>query len=287
MKLKKFIKLAFFSLLYAVGFQLFIAPAGLLATGFSGIAQLIVYFSPSSLHLTYALVYFVINIPGFLLGYKAIGKEFAVYTVFTVFLMSVFTQVVADFTITLQMTNDTILQCVFGGLLMGYAVGSILKLGASSGGVDVIGLYLLKRKRMNFASVNLIINGIIVLSAMYFFGVEVGLYTLLSLYVRNLTIKYVFTNNDLVTLFIVTEDSRVIEKLVTIVLHRGVTIMDGYGGYTHSHKDVMMTTLNQYEYRMFINYLDQYVDSEVFINIVDTRAIVGNYDIAKNDEVEL
>lgn len=287
MKVQKLVKFAFFSFIYALGFQLFIAPAGLLATGFSGIAQIIVYLSPANLHLTYAVVYFVINIPGFILGYKTIGKEFALYTVFTVFLMSFFTQIVASLTPTLAFTNDIILQCVFGGLLMGYAVGSILKLGASSGGVDVIGLYLLKKKRVNFGQVNLLINGLIVLSAMYFFGIEVGLYTLLSLYVRNLTIKYVFTNNDLVTLFIITEDSRVIEKLVTMVLHRGVTIMDGYGGYTHTHKDVMMTTLNQYEYRLFVNYLDTYVDSPVFINIIDTRGIVGNYDIGKNDDIQI
>lgn len=282
MRVDKFFKITIYSLLYAVGFQLFIEPAGLLATGFSGIAQIIVRISPAELGLTYAVVYFALNIPGFLLSYITMGKTFTIYTFYTVFMMSYLTSVVAHLSANWFITDDIILQCVFGGLLMGYSIGAILKVGASSGGTDIFGLYLLKTRNMSFNKVNMVMNAAIILSAMELFGLEAGLYTLLSLYVRNLTMKYVFTNNDLVTLFIITKDSRVVQKMITMRLQRGTTILQGYGGYTHAEKDVVMTTLNQYEYRLFLNLLDQYVDERVFVNVMDTRNIIGNYNIQKN-----
>lgn len=282
MSLTKLLKIILFSLIYAIGFQLFIAPAGLLATGFSGIAQIIVAISPENLHLTYSIVYFILNIPGFILSYFTMGKEFTLYTFIAVLLMSVFTTLVEVLTGSWFITEDVILQCAFGGLLMGYSIGSILKLGASSGGTDIFGLYLLKTRNMSFASVNMMMNAVIVLAAMELFSVEAGLYTLLSLYVRNVTMKFVFTNNDLVTLFIIADDSTLVQKLITMKLHRGTTVIEGYGGFTHSDKEVVMTTLNQYEYRLFVNYLDKYVDERVFVNVIDTRGIIGNYNIQKN-----
>ncbi len=281
MKLEKFAKIALYSFIYAFGFQLFIDGSGLLATGFSGIAQIIVHVSPAELGLTYSLVYFILNVPGFILSYITMGKEFTIYTFVAVFLMSAFTSLVAIITQDWFITNDIILQCVFGGLTMGYAVGSILKIGASSGGTDIFGLYLLKTKNMSFANVNMTINAAIVISALKIFGIEAGLYTLLSLYVRNATIKFVFTNNDLVTLFIIAKDASLVEKLITMKLHRGTTTLSGYGGYSHAPKEVIMTTLNQYEYRLFVNMIDD-IDERIFINVVDTRNIIGNYNIQKN-----
>lgn len=282
MRTKKIMKVALYSFIYAFGFQLFISSSTLLATGFSGLAQIIVHISPDQLGLTYSVVYFVINIPGFILSYFVMGKEFTFYTFLTVFLMSFFTDVIAFFAGNFMFTDDIILQCVFGGITMGYALGAILKMGASSGGTDIFGLYLLKTKNMSFTSVNMAMNAIIILAALEIFGMEAGLYTLLSLYVRNATIKFVFTNNELVTLFIIAEDTRVVQKLITMKLHRGTTILQGYGGFTHADKEVVMTTLNQYEYRLFVNYLEQYVDERVFVNVVDTRSIIGNYNVQKN-----
>lgn len=282
MHLKKTLRLVIYSFIYAFGFQLFIAPSELLATGFSGVAQIIVQIAPVGLGLTYSVVYFALNVPGFVLSYKTMGKEFTLNTILVVFLMSFFTSAVALFTNGWFITNDVILQCVFGGLTMGYAVGAILKQGASSGGTDIFGLYLLKTRNMSFTSVNMAMNAVIIIFALKIFGMEAGLYTLLSLYVRNATIKFVFTNNELVTLFIITEDSKVVQSLITMKLHRGTTILPGYGGFTHADKEVVMTTLNQYEYRLFVNLLDTYVDEKIFVNVVDTRDIIGNYNVQKN-----
>ncbi|WOO88234.1 YitT family protein [Mollicutes bacterium LVI A0078] len=281
MRLEKTLKIVLYSFIYAFGFQLFLAQSELLATGFSGIAQIIVHLSPAKLGLTYSVVYFVLNVPGFILSYKTMGKSFTIYTFLTVFLMSFFTTLVAHITEGWYITDDIILQCVFGGLTMGYAVGAILKLGSSSGGTDIFGLYLLKTRNMSFTSVNMIMNAVIILFALEIFGLEAGLYTLLSLYVRNATIKFVFTNNDLVTLFIIARDSSLVEKLITMKLHRGTTTLNGYGGYSHAPKEVIMTTLNQYEYRLFVNMIED-LDEKIFINVVDTRNIIGNYNIQKN-----
>lgn len=279
----KIVKIILFSLIYAVGFQLFIAPAGLLATGFAGISQILLLFL-GRFGITYGVIYFIINLPCIYLAYKMFGKKMAFLTTVSIITMSLSTDLLGYVFQNFNVTDNIILDCVFGGILMGYGIGVQLRMGLSTGGTDVIGLYLLKKKNMDFSKLNLYLNGAIVLFAMSVFGLEIGLFTLLSLYIRVLAMDKVYTNNNLLTLFIVGTNLSSVNKYINHKLGRGTTILEGYGGYTHSSKDIIMTSLNQYEYRLLLQHKKRFVDAHFFINIIETKNIVGNYQIDKNSK---
>ncbi len=161
----KIIRIVICSIIYAVGFQIFIVPADILSTGFTGIAQIIQVFTINISFLDYSMIYFLINIPIFILAYMKLGYRFATYTVFSVITVSIITNLMSGFDISL--TSDPILNSIFGGVITGFSVGVLLKDGTSLGGTDIIGLYLLKEKNINFSLMNNILNSIIVVCSMF------------------------------------------------------------------------------------------------------------------------
>ena len=276
----KIIKIILFSMIYTMGLHFFMNPSNLLTTGLAGVAQIIEKTTP----FNYSTVYILINIPGIIIGFKYLGKKFTVYSIFNIFTVSVFSFLFSYVNIRQLLQIDPLIDAIFGGILMGYAVGKLLKMGASSGGTDFYAMYLLKYKNIDFEKVNLIINVLIIITGIFFFGIELGLYTLISLYIRNTALEQTFTNAQTVTLFIVGDDLQKVSSYINKKLKRGTTIIDNaYGGYTHHEKQIIMTTLNKYEYSIFIAEIFD-VEPSLFINIMDTNQIVGNY---KKDKGEV
>lgn len=278
-KKNKIIKIVYYSIIYAIGFQFFIVPADILSTGFTGIAQIIEVLFNGVDFINYSLIYFIINIPIFILAYFKLGHRFAIYTIFSVVTVSVITHMSVHANISI--TNDVILNSVFGGVITGYAVGGLLKDGTSSGGTDIIGLYLLKTRNMNFGMVNTLLNMLIILFSMLIFGLEAGLYTMVSLFVKNLTINNVFVNNDVFTIFIVCKEHYKISKYINKHLHRGTTIIETLGGYTDKSNEIIMSVVNQYEYSKLKDYCFNELDDNIFITVMDTKEVAGNYKLKK------
>ncbi len=277
----KIITIIFYSIIYTIGIQWFMSSANLLTTGMAGVAQIVVILTK----LKYGLVYIVLNIPGIYIGFKYIGKKFTYYSLLNILIVSGVSMILP----VMDLTDDMMVNAIFGGILMGISMGKILKVGGSCGGTDFFIMYLLKYKNKDFQKVNLNVNmgilivGIIVLSVTmgYTTGVYLGLYTIISLYIRNSALDQVFTNTNTVTLFIVSENLKSVSKYINMVLHRGTTIInDVEGGFTKDKKQMMMVNLNQYEYTLFIDEVSNY-DEKIFINVLDSKEIVGNYKIDK------
>ncbi len=277
----KIITIIFYSIIYTIGIQWFMSSANLLTTGIAGIAQIVVIITK----FKYGIVYILLNIPGIYVGFKYIGKKFTYYSLLNILIVSLVSMILPI----KALTNDMMVNAIFGGILMGISMGKILKVGGSCGGTDFFIMYLLKYKNKDFQKVNLNVNmgilivGIVVLSITmgYNEGVYLGLYTIISLYIRNSALDQVFTNTNTVTLFIVSESLVNVSKYINLVLHRGTTIInDVEGGFTKDKKQMMMVNLNQYEYSLFIDEVLGY-DEKIFINVLDSKEIVGNYKIDK------
>lgn len=280
---RKLILITGYSIIYAIGIQLFMSPSNLLTTGVAGIGQIIVILT----NFKYGLVYILLNIPGIYIGFRYIGGKFTMYSLLNIVVVSL----VSFFIPVRAISSDVMLNAIFGGILMGISMGKILKIGGSCGGTDFFAMYLLKYKNRDFQKVNFNINMIILLLGIviltitlgYQQGLGLGLYTIISLYIRNSALDQVFTNTNTVTLFIVAKDLKPISYYITNVLHRGNTIInDVEGGFTKEKKQMMMVNLNQYEYSLFIDAIANY-NQDVFINVLDTKKIVGNYLLTKGE----
>ena len=126
--------------LYVLAMNMFISPANLYTGGVTGIAQLIIAFASSAFGIQLSLggLIFLLNVPLLYLAWRSIGKRFAVLSILTVVLQSIILELVPMG----KFSDDILLNAVFGGVLIGVGVGMILKIGASTGGTDIVFQYL-------------------------------------------------------------------------------------------------------------------------------------------------
>lgn len=264
-----------YSAIYAIGLQIFIQPVHLLTTGLAGIAQIIEQFAS----IEYGVLYLILNIPGMLIGWFYLGKKFTFHSFLSIVTVTLVTLVVPIQAV----SQDLLLNSIFGGIVMGYGIGSLLKIGGSSGGTDFFVMYLLKYKNIEFAKVNIILNIIIVLVGIIFNNIEIGMYTIVSLYVRNTVLDQVFTHTQTSVLFIVGNNLQQTSYFINNKLKRGTTILkNAEGGYTRDSKEVIMVSLNRYEYSIFIDYINL-LEEDIFITVMDAKNIVGNYQLSKGE----
>ena len=212
------------SIIVAFAFNCFLVPFGILSSGISGLAILLGIVTPFNT----GLYNFALNLPLLILGYFKLGKTIIINTMVCVFSLSIFLYLVP----VVAITDNIMLSTVFGGGIGGLGVGIILKYSGTSGGLDIIAIIV---SRMSSFSIGLLLtgmNGIIVLISGFVFDWEIALYTLLSIYITGKMIDTIFTDHVKVTMQIVTTQGNSIRKELLESIYRGITITEGYGGYT-------------------------------------------------------
>lgn len=137
---KKIIIVIIGAFLSAVGLNLFLIPAHVYASGFTGIAQLIASFAQdyTPFYVSTGILLFILNIPVTILGWKKVGKSFTIYSFVSVALTTLFLEIIP----VTALSKDILLNAVFGGVISAIGVGLTLKWGASTGGVDIITMSL-------------------------------------------------------------------------------------------------------------------------------------------------
>jgi len=259
------------SFIVAIGFNLFLVPFEILSSGISGVAILLSLLTPFDTGL-YNLI---LNLPILVLGYFKLGKEITINTLICVVTLSVFLYVLPI----ISVTENILLSAIFGGVIGGLGIGLIMKFSGTSGGLDIIAMII---SRTSNASVGLILtgmNGVIVLISSLFFTWEIALYTLLSIYITGKMIDKVHTNHIKLTMQIVTTQGEAIREELLQSIYRGITITDGYGGYTNEPKQILMMVVTRYE-TLKIKEIVRSHDKKAFINVYETVEVDGEF--AKN-----
>ncbi|MCX8047488.1 MAG: YitT family protein, partial [Anoxybacillus gonensis] len=140
MDVKKLFVVVIGGLLNAIGMNLFLIPANVYTSGFAGAAQLIskVVGDYTPYAISTGLLLFLFNIPVAILGWKKVGKSFTFYSFLSVVFMSLFLELIP----VRSLSEDILLNAVFGGVIAAVGTGWTLKWGASTGGLDIIALVL-------------------------------------------------------------------------------------------------------------------------------------------------
>lgn len=267
----------FYSLIFALGINLFIAPAEILSSGMSGIVQIVDYIT---INLSYSVIYFLLNLPGIILSVIYLGRKFTILSLISIVTVTLATTIIPEY----QVTTDILVNCIFGGLLMGYGAGGMLKNHSSNGGLDIYGMLLFKKFGINFAKFSLIIDIAICMVAALFFGLEIALFTILSIAVRILVLKMVYRNHDKLTVWIIGRNLDRIDYFINLSLRRGSTFIDhAKGGYNKEDKQVIMVTLDTIEYQHLIESIEDYGE-DVFITTSNASHVHGNYPINSGGE---
>lgn len=265
---------------YAVGINLFVVPAGLYAGGIMGISQVIRTLLTEYLHLNFGtldiagLIYYVINIPIFIIAFTRLGKNFFVKTLITVTAMSAFLSAIQP----TKIVEDNMAACVVGGILAGAGLGMVLRLGSSGGGMDVIGVILAKWKRdFSVGKVNLLMNLALYGTCLFLFDEAVVVYSIIYAAASSLAMDRMHTQNINVEVNVITKvNTAELEKEVFDELGRGITKWSALGAYTNDQTHILYITLSKYEVNHLKNIIRKY-DENAFIVVNEGVTVVGHY----------
>ncbi len=253
--------------LVAAGFNLFLIPHQLLSGGVSGISMLVGYYSDWNI----GILYFLFNFPIMLWGWLIIGRRFIILSILSVTVTSWFMQIIS----VEQFIQDPVLGSVFGGVLVGIGTGITLRVGGSTGGFDIIGSIVTRRRDFPLGTVIFILNGFVIIILGFLDNWDSALYSMLAIYIAGKIVDNIHIRHVKVTAFIVTnETQKLLEQL--LLLPRGVTIIKTQGAYSHTEKDMLMTVTTRYELAELRKIIRD-VDQKAFVNIVETVGVFGEF----------
>jgi len=206
------------------GFKGFLLTNHFIDGGATGIALLISALTKIPL---YTLI-IGINIPFIILGYKIIGKLFAIKTAFAISGLAI---VLATVTFP-SVTNDNLLAAVFGGLFLGAGIGFSIRGGAVIDGTEVLAIFLSRKAGVTIGDIIVVINVFIFGAAAYFLGIEIALYSMITYFAASKTLDFIVEGIDeYIGVTIVAAHSEDIRQMILHQMGRGVTIYKGKRGY--------------------------------------------------------
>ena len=269
---KRIAVVIFGSLLLAVSLNFFLISANVYASGFAGAAQIAssVFADYLNINVSTGILLFLFNIPVFILGWFKVGKGFTIYSIVSVIFATIFLEILP----VISVSDDIILNAVVGGVIAGVGVGLSLKLGASTGGMDIVAMVLSRLQDKPIGTYFLLLNGVIIVAAGFLYEPENALYTMLALYVTTAVIDTIHTRHEKVTAMIITRKADELQQAIHQKMVRGITILPAKGAYSKEDKNMLYLVITRYELYDLETIIKE-VDPNAFTNIVQTVGIFG------------
>lgn len=254
------------SALIAVSFNLFLIPHQLISGGLSGISMIIGYLTG----LDISLMYLALNLPVLIWGLISIGRKFIVLSTLSVILTTWFMRIVH----VEMIANDPIMSAVTGGVLIGIGSGIAMRAGGSTGGMDILGSILTRKRDFPLGTVLFALNGLVILMLGYYKNNwDLALYSMLSIFITGKVVDTIHIRHLKVTVYIVTQKKDLLLQKMK-KLHRGVTVIQTEGAYTKQPQHMLMTVTTRYELADLQQLIRQW-DPQAFVNITETVGIMG------------
>lgn len=261
------------SAIYAAGFEFFMFPNSIVSGGVTGIAMIINYFTA----LPVGVLTIVLNIPLFVFAWRSFGREFMLNSLIGMAVSSAFVDLFAVSGIVL--TGDCMLASIIGGAIKGAGLGIIYYVGATTGGIDIVAKILRRRMpQINFGTIVLLLDVVIITAYAFILGnYESAMYSVIAMFVVSKMIDLILYGIDNSSLcYIISEKSLELSASITSGrLHRGVTILEGEGAYSHQKKHVIMCVIKRTQIGE-LRRLVRKVDEHAFFVVSDAKNVFGN-----------
>ncbi len=270
----------FSSILYAWNLCCFAKTVGLIPGGFSGVSLLLQHIGTSFFHVNipYTLFSILLNAIPIYICFKYIGKKFTIYSIITIILSSIFVDILPSYVF----TTDPLLVSVFGGIINGFAISMCLNVGTTTGGTDLISIFLSEHKGIDAWNFILLGNALMLIIAGALFGWETALYSIIYQFCSTQVIQVLYKRYKKETLFIISDKSKEIYKTIKETTHHDATLFQGIGCYEEKEKTLIYSVINAEAKRQLIP-LIRSIDKHAFINIVKTEELAGRFHNKPND----
>lgn len=260
------------SLIYGIGIYMFVVPANIAPGGASGIALMVNFVTG----LPVGTLTLVLNVPLLILAWFYRSKKFAVSTAITTAVCSF----VLDFVVPLFIpvyAGDRLLCSLYGGVLVGAGMALIFIAGSTTGGTDILG-YILQKKRphMSIGRALMIVDGIILAASIFVFGnIEAALFGLISLYVQTKVIDAIIYGGEVGSMAtIVTSNPDEITEKVISELDRTATLLPAKGAYSRKDTNVLLCTVRKSQFSRLKKIVYD-ADPNAFVMVTDTSEVFG------------
>lgn len=254
--------------LMAVGLEIFLVPNNVIDGGITGISIMLSYITGWKL----GFFLFLLNIPFFFIGYKQIGKTFALSTLYGIIVLSIVTSLLHPVP---AFTEDILLATVFGGIILGIGVGLVIRYGGSLDGTEILAILFNKKLPFSVGEIIMFFNLFILGSAGFVFTWDRAMYSLIAYFVAFKTIDITVTGLDeSKSAWIISENSKQIGDAILNRLGRGVTYMNGEGAYSGDDKKVIFCVINRLEEAKLKEIVTDY-DDTAFLAVADIAEVRG------------
>jgi uncharacterized membrane-anchored protein YitT (DUF2179 family) len=260
------------TLVQAIAIRLFFIPANLASGGVSGIAQLINFYTGWPI----GVMVFLGNGPLFGLGWRQLGgRRFVTRTAAAIISYSIFVDVAVFFLPAEGLTNDLVLNALYGAVVAGIGYGLVYRGHGTSGGSDILARILNRWRGISMSQSYLIVDTAVILAAGFVFGWEEALYAVITLYVSGIVAETTVEGRAQVrTGLIVTSQPDEVARKILDVLVRGVTIVPAIGGYTREARSVLYCVVSRSEI-VQLKAIVQEADPHAFMVIGQAHEALG------------
>ena len=254
----------------AAGVSLFLLPNKLSAGGVSGLATIVYYLFNIPMGTTIVLI----NVPLFLFALYKLGKSVFINSIIGTISLSIFVDFFDRFE---ELTQNGLLACIYGGILVGIGTGIVLKYNSSTGGSDLFSQIVKSyNNTIPMGTIIIVIDTIVVALNVFFLGeIEIALYSAIAIYIVGKMVDIVFEGIYFTKLFfIISNKTEEIAKAIGKQIERGTTGIYGKGMYTGENKLVLMCAAGRRDVAK-VRKLAKEIDPKCFIIITNSREVLG------------
>lgn len=256
---------------YALAIVVFLLPSGIITGGTTGLALSAQHY----FHIPISAFVFVFNLIMFLLGAFVLGKKFALTTIISTFYYPVALSFWQHFPILSRLTDDAMLCTIFGGIMIGAGIGIVIRVGASTGGLDIPPLILKKKFGLPVSVSLYVIDFLVLVCQMFFSDMEQILYGFLLVLIYTFVLdKVLVIGLHQAKVEIISRHYEEIRQVIFSQLDRGCTLLRSTTGYLQKDQPVVMTIVSRRE-MTHLNRLVMDIDPKAFMIISGVNEVRG------------
>ncbi|ACT03937.1 YitT family protein [Paenibacillus sp. JDR-2] len=261
---KRVIFITIGSVLMGVSLELFLVPNDVIDGGITGISIMVSELT----HLPLGLFIFVLNIPFLFIGFKQIGKTFAISTLYGIAVMSITTQLLHHVH---AFTEEKLLAVLFGGIILGAGVGLVIRFGGSLDGTEILAILASKKFGMPVGQIIMIVNVFIFVLAGFVFEWNSAMYSMVTYYLATKVMDIVVEGiEESKSVTIISSAYEEIAETIMTRLGRSTTYIQARGGYSREETQMVYCVVSRLEVAKL----------KAIVHDIDTRAFIAIENVA-------
>lgn len=256
------------SFIMAISFNMFFVPNQIAPGGVSGLSVIV----EAWLGIEPAYTQWMLNIPLFVLGFWLLGRDYGIRSLLGSIILPLFVYLTSDWMVP---TSNMLLASIYGGIGVGIGMGIVYRGRGSTGGLTILAQIVQKYSGLSFSFSVVLLDALVITSAALVLTLEQALFALIGLYVTGKVIDTIELGfNFTKVAYIISDHTEPITKAILQDLDRGLTKLDGKGGYTGEDRTVLMVVVGQSEIQR-LKTVVQSVDPGAFVIISNAHEVLG------------